>query len=58
LLKPALPRDVLYEILRALAARAEETRLPWNWKVATHPKLSVERRRPPVDRQAEAELYR
>jgi DNA-binding response OmpR family regulator len=50
LIKPALPRDVLYDVRRALASHAEGTRLawkwrpPWNWTVAARGSASRERR--------------
>ena len=42
--KPALPRDVLYEVRRALAAKAEGQRLSWNWTAPPEPPPPVERR--------------
>jgi CheY-like chemotaxis protein len=47
LIKPVLPRDVLYEIRRALARRGEGHRLQWNWKFVRRPQ-------PPVDRRSSA----
>jgi CheY-like chemotaxis protein len=42
--KPALPRDVLYEVRRALAAKSEGQRLSWNWTAPPDPPPAVERR--------------
>lgn len=44
LTKPALPRDVLYQIRRALAARIDGVRLSWNWTQPPADPPSVERR--------------
>jgi CheY-like chemotaxis protein len=44
LTKPALPRDVLYQIRRALAAKIDGARLPWNWTQPPPEPPSVERR--------------
>ena len=44
LTKPALPRDVLYQVRRALAAKTEGVRLSWNWTEAPAEPPSVERR--------------
>jgi DNA-binding response OmpR family regulator len=48
LVKPVLPRDVLYEVRRALARRSDGHRLQWNWKFVRGPKPLVERRSPVV----------
>ncbi len=48
LIKPVLPRDVLYEVRRALARRWDGHRLQWNWKFVRLPKPVVDRRSPDV----------
>jgi DNA-binding response OmpR family regulator len=45
LIKPVLPRDVLYEVRRALAERSDGQRLRWNW-------LGIRKPAPAVDRRA------
>jgi DNA-binding response OmpR family regulator len=44
LTKPALPRDVLYQIRRALAAKIDGGRLSWNWTQPPADPPSVDRR--------------
>jgi CheY-like chemotaxis protein len=48
LIKPVLPRDVLYEVRRALAQRWDGHRLQWNWSFVPLPKPLVDRRSPAV----------
>lgn len=43
--KPALPRDLLYEVRRALALRSEGSRLRWNWVFLPAVPPALERRR-------------
>ena len=42
--KPALPRDVLYQIRRARAAKIDGARLLWNWTQPPADPPSIERR--------------
>jgi DNA-binding response OmpR family regulator len=48
LIKPVLPRDVVYEVRRALARRWDGRRLQWNWRFVRLPKPPVDRRSPAV----------
>ena len=48
LVKPVLPRDVLYDVRRALARRLDGHRLQWNWKFVRRPEPPVDRRSPAV----------
>jgi DNA-binding response OmpR family regulator len=44
LIKPVLPRDILYEVRRALSRRGDGHRLQWNWNFVRLPKPDVDRR--------------
>jgi DNA-binding response OmpR family regulator len=46
LIKPILPRDVLYEVRRALVMRWENRRIEWNWAFVSPSTPTIDRRIP------------